>query len=472
MWRPARKKSGPRRAAAQSGAQAFKARVQPANSLDGVSHGPTRASRARGWGRRARRQDLGGGGPNGQRAGEGAVGGVEGERAGGSGHHGPPGRLWPMLCATGALAGAVLWGLAGAPAVGAQAPAVPLTAAEVSALHGHLQTWQVLWLESGGASGVLPGPAAAAPEAPDPRNAAYLLNGSTVTLSNGTATGPLTPGSAYVVTTWVVGPSVHGQLAGDGLVDTATVLAQGWADGGTAEYVAALLAGSKAGPAPTARLGDDVGVGWLRVLPGEILADTVAALPGGPAGRERVQAFRLENGALVPSAAPLRTLQAAWTASPFHPVVTEDGTCPSASRVADRAGAYRCSVSGATFDPCFALPAEPSVVACPQGDPAAHSGVEIELSAAPPDVPAAGGVAAPWSFVLMGGGVCDAAARQAAFPGHPYACSLPGTAALFCAAPHRVNPDLYTTECARPASASGVETLGADVPYVIDALWF
>lgn len=349
---------------------------------------------------------------------------------------------------------------AAAPAAGA-APA--LSPAQVAALGGHLQPWQVAWLETGGASR-LPGGRAAAP--PDPASATYAIGGQDVTLHRGTASGPLTAGSLYVVRTSWTGPTASGDLAGDGIVDTATTLAQTGPHGGTATFLAVLPGAPTGGAAPTVLLGDNVAVSWLEVTVGEVLAETSPS-GGGPA---QVRAFRLRAGALRPAPAP-RTAGAAWSPSGFRAVLTEAGSCAGASRVAG--GAYRCTADGTRFDPCFALPGL-RAVACPQGDPGAESGVRIDVgSALPATAPAA--AAPPWAFTLRGGGSCRAPGGPPAFPTAPYTCSVPGLTAaaprtLHCTAPTSAGFQIEAVSCA--AAAGLPARLGPARPGVVARAWY
>ena len=78
----------------------------------------------------------------------------------------------------------------------------------------------------------------------DPSNATYTLNGSPVTLVNGSSSQAAAPGSAEIIITQLFGAPVFGDVNGDGVNDAAVILVQTGGGSGTFYYEAVALASS------------------------------------------------------------------------------------------------------------------------------------------------------------------------------------------------------------------------------------
>lgn len=76
----------------------------------------------------------------------------------------------------------------------------------------------------------------------DYKNISYIIEGRSVTLTNGVSVSPVAPGSATTVTTRYFGNEAHGDLNGDGKDDVAFLVTQDGGGSGTFYYVVAAVA--------------------------------------------------------------------------------------------------------------------------------------------------------------------------------------------------------------------------------------
>lgn len=109
--------------------------------------------------------------------------------------------------------------------------------------------------------------------ATDPANATYLVDGTPVTLVNGTARRPAASGSASMTTTRLFGAPVMGDLARNGRSDAAVILAQDSGGSGTFFSAAAAIASGTADVPRT--------IGTNAVLLGDRIAPQTVEIKGG-----------------------------------------------------------------------------------------------------------------------------------------------------------------------------------------------
>lgn len=108
----------------------------------------------------------------------------------------------------------------------------------------------------------------------DPLNAAYLIEGQRIMLSDGKAERPVLPGSAEQFETRVFGSPERGDLDGDGDEDAALVLLHRTGGTGTFYYVAAAIQGPEGLFGTRAvLLGDRVAIQSIRIRNGMVLAN-------------------------------------------------------------------------------------------------------------------------------------------------------------------------------------------------------
>jgi hypothetical protein len=116
---------------------------------------------------------------------------------------------------------------------------------------------------------------------PDAANAAYLIEGKTVTLSNGKADEPAAPGSASRNVTTLTASRATGDLDSDGKADLAVVLTNSPGGSGTFYYLAALSSSSTA-PFRAVLLGDRVSISQVSIKSGTITVSYLARPDGAP----------------------------------------------------------------------------------------------------------------------------------------------------------------------------------------------
>ena len=116
---------------------------------------------------------------------------------------------------------------------------------------------------------------------PDAANAAYLIEGRTVTLANGKADEPAAPGSASRNVTALTTFGATGDLDGDGKPDRAVVLTNSAGGSGTFYYLAALSSASK-GPSRAVLLGDRVSVSQVAIKSGTVSVSYLTRPDGVP----------------------------------------------------------------------------------------------------------------------------------------------------------------------------------------------
>lgn len=145
---------------------------------------------------------------------------------------------------------------------------------------------------------------AATPSAPDPVNATYQLDRSTVTLANGKAEREAAPGSATKIVTSLTDRRASGDVDGDGRADAVVILTHQPGGSGTFYYVAALLntpGGVTATPAIL--LGDRITVNALRLDGRAIVVEMLDRSAGQPLAASPTVAttkrFGVDQGALV-----------------------------------------------------------------------------------------------------------------------------------------------------------------------------
>jgi hypothetical protein len=145
---------------------------------------------------------------------------------------------------------------------------------------------------------------AATPSAPDPMNATFQLERSTVTLANGRAEREAAPGSATKVVTSLTDRRASGDVDGDGRADAVVVLTHQPGGSGTFYYVAALLNTSAGVTAtPAILLGDRIMVNALRLDGRAIVVELLDRAAGQPLTASPTVAstkrFEVDRGALV-----------------------------------------------------------------------------------------------------------------------------------------------------------------------------
>lgn len=114
----------------------------------------------------------------------------------------------------------------------------------------------------------------------DPTNATYVIQGHSVTLTNGRAEQEIAPGSASKLVTQVWSTAM-GDLNGDGKTDTAVILTQDGGGSGTFYYVAAAVDG--VGGTNGVLLGDRIAPQNIQVLPsGDVLVNYAERKPDEP----------------------------------------------------------------------------------------------------------------------------------------------------------------------------------------------
>ena len=118
----------------------------------------------------------------------------------------------------------------------------------------------------------------------DPKNATYMVEGSSVTLVNGMAVSrAVTSGSAETISTTMFGEPVVGDLNGDGVQDAAVMLEQN--SGGTGAFyyeAAALNVGNVAKGTNAVLLGDRIAPQTTQIANGQIVVNYADRNPGEP----------------------------------------------------------------------------------------------------------------------------------------------------------------------------------------------
>ena len=145
-----------------------------------------------------------------------------------------------------------------------------------------------------------PGPGAAS----SPRDATYIVEGKSVTLSNGVSEVEAAPGSASKVTTRYFGNDATGDLNGDGQADTGFVLTQSSGGSGTFFYAAAALK-TKDGYTGTnaVLLGDRIAPQSTQISGGQLIVNYADRKPGEPFSTPPsvgvTKTFKVVDGKLV-----------------------------------------------------------------------------------------------------------------------------------------------------------------------------
>jgi hypothetical protein len=87
---------------------------------------------------------------------------------------------------------------------------------------------------------------------------------------------------------------------------------------------------------------------------------------------------------------------------------TRDGSCWTDSIAVSRAGAYRCSVGNAIYDPCFTVPTNHERMVC-GADPALKAaGFVLKLTKPLPEASHEKQQVEPWIIKLADGSICEA----------------------------------------------------------------
>jgi hypothetical protein len=146
---------------------------------------------------------------------------------------------------------------------------------------------------------------AATVAAPDPANATFTVEKSSVTLTNGRAEKEAAPGSASKIVTVLSDKRATGDVDGDGRADTIVVLTQQPGGSGTFYYVAVLLNGAGGVTAtPAMLLGDRIAVNGVRLDGSTIVVDLLDRASGQPFTASPSVAvakrFAVAGGALQP----------------------------------------------------------------------------------------------------------------------------------------------------------------------------
>ncbi|MDR3571687.1 MAG: hypothetical protein P4L81_05860 [Candidatus Pacebacteria bacterium] len=126
-------------------------------------------------------------------------------------------------------------------------------------------------------------PSNAAASGSDPKNATYTIEGTPVTLVNGTASEPAAPGSASQITTTYFGNEATGDLNGDGVPDVAFLLTQSGGGSGTFYYVVVALKTAQGYEGTNAVfLGDRIAPQTTEIRDGEVIVNYADRNPGEP----------------------------------------------------------------------------------------------------------------------------------------------------------------------------------------------
>ncbi len=117
----------------------------------------------------------------------------------------------------------------------------------------------------------------------DPKNATYIVEGTTVTLVNGESEIEAAPGSDSKVTTKYFGNGAVGDLNGDGVPDTAFLITQNGGGTGTFYYVVAVLNANGGFTATDAFfLGDRIAPQTTEIQDGQLIVNFADRGPGKP----------------------------------------------------------------------------------------------------------------------------------------------------------------------------------------------
>ena len=118
----------------------------------------------------------------------------------------------------------------------------------------------------------------------DPKNATYMVEGSSVTLVNGkSVSSAVTSGSAETISTTMFGEPVLGDLNGDGIPDAAVMIEQN--SGGTGVFyyeAAAMNVGNVAKGTNAVLLGDRIAPQTTQITNGQIIVNYADRNPGEP----------------------------------------------------------------------------------------------------------------------------------------------------------------------------------------------
>jgi hypothetical protein len=154
------------------------------------------------------------------------------------------------------------------------------------------------------ASGAQPAVTPASGAAASPKDATYIVEGKSVTLTNGVSEVAAAPGSASKVTTTYLGNDATGDLNGDGQADTGFVLTQSSGGSGTFFYAAAALK-TKDGYTGTnaVLLGDRIAPQSTQINNGLLIVNYADRKPGEPFTTPPsvgvTKTFRVADGKLV-----------------------------------------------------------------------------------------------------------------------------------------------------------------------------
>ena len=145
---------------------------------------------------------------------------------------------------------------------------------------------------------------AATVAAPDPANATFAIEKSSVTLTNGRAEKEAAPGSASKIVTTLSDKRATGDVDGDGRADAIVVLTQQPGGTGTFYYVAVVLNGANGvTTTPATLLGDRVAVTGLRLDGATIVVEFMDHASGQPLASSpsvpTTKRFGVAQGALV-----------------------------------------------------------------------------------------------------------------------------------------------------------------------------
>ena len=117
----------------------------------------------------------------------------------------------------------------------------------------------------------------------DFKNATYTIDGTTVTLVNGSAETPAAPGSASSIVTHYFGNEATGDLNGDGVPDVAFLLTQQTGGSGTFYYAVAALKTSTGYVGTNAvLLGDRIAPQTTEIRNGQVLVNYATRASGEP----------------------------------------------------------------------------------------------------------------------------------------------------------------------------------------------
>jgi hypothetical protein len=141
---------------------------------------------------------------------------------------------------------------------------------------------------------------------PDPSNATFIIEGRTVTLTNGISEIEAAPGSASKITTRYFGNEARGDLNGDGLADVGFLVTQSTGGSGTFYYAVVTLQLTNGYEGTNAALlGDRIAPQTTELRNGELIVNFADRRAGEPMTTPPSvgisKSFKVVSGSLVES---------------------------------------------------------------------------------------------------------------------------------------------------------------------------